>query len=298
MEPRTITIGTRGSRLALAQAQEVISALRTAWPSREFLIRPIRTAGDGLPSPGPGTKGLFVKEIEEELLRGGCDIAVHSMKDLTTELPKGLVVAAVPKRADPFDVLVSRNGEELCELAPGIRVGTSSPRRTAMLLNARPGLRVVPIHGNIDTRLRKMREGMCDALVLAAAGLARLGLGGFPVQRLTPPGFIPAPGQGCLALEIREGDLDSAVLAHALDHAASHAAASAERALLAALGGGCAVPIGAYAEHGGAPGALILRACVLSADGGTAARGEATGDAAHPRELGERLARELGGMTG
>jgi len=296
MAQYTVTIGTRGSRLALAQAQEVISALRTAWPKREFQVRPIRTAGDGLPSPpapGPGTKGLFVKEIEEELLRGGCDIAVHSMKDLPTELPPGLRIAAVPRRADPFDVLVSRNGEELSELPPGARVGTSSPRRAALILNLRPDLRVVPIHGNVDTRLRKLREGMCDALVIAAAGLARLGLGGFPVQRLTPPGFIPAPGQGCLALEIREGDGDAGEMVRALDHAASHTAARAERALLAALGGGCAVPIGAYAEHGAAPGTLILRACVLSADGRAAARGEATGDAARPEELGESLAREL-----
>ena len=296
MDKRTVTIGTRGSKLALAQAQETISALRTACPEREFQIRPIRTTGDGLPSPpapGPGTKGLFVKEIEEELLRGGCDIAVHCMKDLPTELPPGLRIAAVPRRADPFDVLVSRNGEELSELPPGARVGTSSPRRAALILNARPDLRVVPLHGNVDTRLRKLREGMCDAIVIAAAGLARLGLGGFPMQRLTPPGFIPAPGQGCLALEVREGDGDTGEMVRALDHAASHAAGRAERALLAALGVGCAVPVGAYAEHGAAPGTLILRACALSADEREAARGEATGDARRPEELGERLAREL-----
>ena len=296
MSVMTITIGTRGSRLALAQAQEVVSALRVAWPEREFRVTPIRTGGNGLsapPVPGASARGLFVKEIEEELLRGGCDIAVHSLKDLPTAQPPRLAVASVPKRADPFDVLVSREGEELSGLRPGARVGTSSPRRAAMVLNLRPDLRVVSIHGNVETRLRKLREGACDALVLAAAGLARLGVGGFPVHRLLPPSFIPAPGQGCLGLEIREDDADARALVTALDHAASHAAARAERAFLAALGGGCAVPVGAFAEPGREAGTLLLRGCVLSPDGREAVRGEATGETARPEELGQRLTREL-----
>jgi len=296
MGERAVVVGTRGSPLALAQAREVVAALRTAWPEREFLVRPIRTAGDGLPAPpvhGPGTKGLFVKEIEKELRRGGCDIAVHSLKDLPVEQPEGLAVVSVPRRLDPYDVLVSDEGGELHRLAPGARVGSSSPRRAAMLLNARPDLRVVPLHGNVDTRLRKMREGRCDALVLAAAGLARLGVGGVAFQRLVPPAFLPAPGQGCLGLEVRIGDDDARRIAAALDHPASHAAARAERALLAALGGGCAMPVGAFAGPGEEPETLLLRACVLSPDGGEAVRGEAEGGAADPDGLGARLAADL-----
>ncbi len=296
MKTRAITIGTRGSRLALAQAREVVSALRTAWPGREFAVKAIRTAGDAHarpPAPGAASRGAFVKEIEEELLRGGCDIAVHSMKDLPTALPPGLAVAAVPKRADPFDLLVTLDGEEISGLPPGARIGTSSARRAALLLNLRPDLEITPIRGNVETRLRRLREGACEGVVLAAAGLARLGLGGFPVQRLVPPAFLPAPGQGCLALETREDDAEAARLARAMDHALSHAAARAERAFLAALGGGCALPVGAYAEQGAAPGTLILRGCVLSPDGREAARGEAAGEIARPEELGGRLAGRL-----
>lgn len=301
LEPRAIVIGTRGSRLALAQAREVVSALRTAWPERAFGVVSIRTAGDALPSPpAPGSfaKGLFVKEIEAALLRGACDIAVHSLKDLPTEQPEGIEVAAVPLRLDPYDVLVSGAGEELHRLAPGARVGTSSPRRAALVLNARPDLCVVPLHGNVDTRLRKLRGGRCDALVLASAGLARLGLGGFPVQRLLPPAFIPAPGQGCLGLQVRYGDVEAKRIVGAIDHAPSHAAARAERAFLAALGGGCALPVGAFAEPPPGRGTLLLRGCILSPDGARASRGEAEGDAARPEELGRRLARELSGGEG
>ncbi|MEJ2745125.1 MAG: hydroxymethylbilane synthase, partial [bacterium] len=200
MNTRVITIGTRGSKLAIAQAQEVISALRVNHPRVEFQIKPIRTSGDSLkgalPS-GPDLKGLFVKEIEEELLQGCCDLAVHSMKDLPAEQPPGLVIAAATRRADPFDALISPDGLEFYDLKPEAKVGTSSPRRAAQLLNVRPDLRIAPIRGNVDTRLRKLRERLFDAIVVAVAGLQRLKATGVVIQRLTPPAFIPSPGQGC-----------------------------------------------------------------------------------------------------
>ncbi len=295
MNTRIITIGTRGSKLALAQAQEVISALRVNYPHTEFQIKPVRTSGDSLkgtlPS-GPGVKGLFVKEIEEELFRGGCDLAVHSMKDLPTEQPPGLVIAAATRRADPFDALISLDGVEFYDLEPGARVGTSSPRRAAQILNVRPDLNIVPMRGNIDTRLKKLREDSCDAIVLAAAGLQRLGITGVAIQRLTPPAFIPAPGQGCLAIEVRDDDLEASRIACSIDHPQSNAAVAAEKSLLKALGGGCQVPVGAYAEPSGEE-RLRLLACVLSPDGKQAVRGEMEGNMGEPVELGMILAREL-----
>lgn len=295
MDKRTITIGTRGSKLAMAQAQEVISALRVNYPDVEFQIKPVRTSGDSLkgafPS-GPGVKGLFVREIEEDLLRGGCDLAVHSMKDLPTDQPQGLVIAAATRRADPFDALITPDGVEFYDLEPGDRVGTSSPRRAAQILNVRPDLKIVPMRGNVDTRLRKLREGSCDAIVLATAGLQRLGMTGVAIQRLTPPAFIPAPGQGCLAIEIRDGDREARRLSLSINHPQSRAAVAAEKALLREMGGGCQVPIGAYAEPIG-EGRLKLLACVLSPDGRQAARGEMEGAVGGPVELGMALAREL-----
>lgn len=292
MKTRVITIGTRGSTLALAQAQEVISALRVNYPDIEFQIKPIRTAGDRHAALGKGATGIFVREIEEELLRGGCDLAVHSMKDLPTEHPTGLTIAAATRRADPFDALISPEGEDLYDLETGARVGTSSPRRAAQVLNIRPDLRIVPMSGNVDTRLRKLREGSCEAIILAAAGLQRLGMLGIETQRLTPPAFIPAPGQGCLAIEVRDGDSDALRIARSIDHPQSHAATDAEKTLLKELGGGCHIPIGAYAEPIGED-RLRLLACVLSPDGRQAVRGEREGSMREPVELGITLAREL-----
>lgn len=292
METRVITIGTRGSTLALAQAKEVISALRFNYPDIKFQIKPIRTAGDSRAARGQDARGLFVKEIEEDLLRGGCDLAVHSMKDLPTEQPAGLTIAAATRRADPFDALISPDGEELFDLEAGARVGTSSPRRAAQVLNIRPDLRIVPMRGNIDTRLRKVRDGACEAIILATAGLQRLGMSGVKMQRLTPPAFIPAPGQGCLAIEISEGDSGALQIARSIHHPQSHAAVTAEKTFLKALGGGCYIPIGAYAEPAGED-RLRLLACVLSPDGRQAVRGELEGSMREPMELGIALAREL-----
>jgi len=292
MERRVITIGTRGSKLALAQAQEVISALRLNHPLAEFQIKPIRTAGDRHAARVQGATGIFVREIEEELLRGGCDLAVHSMKDLPAEQPAGLIIAAATRRADPFDALISPDGEELYDLKAGARVGTSSPRRAAQVLNIRPDLRIVPMSGNVDTRLGKLREGSCEAIILAAAGLQRLGMIGVETQRLTPPAFIPAPGQGCLAIEVRDGDSDALRIARSIDHPQSHAAVAAEKSVLKALGGGCTIPIGAYAEPIGED-RLRLLACVLSPDGRQAVRGDMEGNMQEPLELGITLSREL-----
>ncbi|MDD5557914.1 MAG: hydroxymethylbilane synthase, partial [bacterium] len=240
-----------------------------------------------------GERGLFVKEIERELERGRIDLAVHSLKDMPAALPPGMAVAAVTRRADPFDAIVSAGGEELLDLPGGGRVGTSSPRRAALILAVRPDLRIVPAKGNLDTRLRRLDEGVFDAVVVAAAGLARLGLTGVLTQRLTPPSFLPAPGQGCLAVEARSDDAAAARIAGAIDHPPSRAAAAAERALLAALGGGCRTPIAAYAEPAASRGTLRLAGCILSPDGRRAARGDAEGPAADPAALGRRLAEQL-----
>lgn len=296
MKENSAIIGTRGSRLALAQAQEVIDALKISFPGLKFETKIIRTSGDRSETPaGRIMNGLFVKEIEDELARGGCRIAVHSMKDLTLEQPPGLLVAAVTKRADPFDILISREGHDLRNLPPGSRVGTSSPRRGAMILSERPDLRIVPMRGNVDTRIRKLMEGLCEAIVVAAAACQRLGLGGFAFQRLTPPAFLPAPGQGCLAIEVREDDGPAVEMAHALNHPPSYAAARAERAFLKALGGECSIPAGAYAES--VEGDRIrIQGCILSPDGRKAARGDMIGEVTRAEEIGAELAERLKAM--
>jgi hydroxymethylbilane synthase len=239
-----LRIGTRGSRLALAQAAEVAEALRAR--DIETEVVPIVTAGDrGAPadSSPQGAKGLFVAEITEALLRGDVDLAVHSAKDLPSEDPDGVVIAAVPDRALPYDVLVSR--EE--EVGEGAVVGTSSLRRQAQLRRSRPEVRVEDVRGNVDTRLRKMEEGRFDALVLAAAGLARLGISPENVRPVPVEDMVHAPGQGALAVQGREGD-EATDMAGGIEHQRSRTAFEAERALVRLLGGGCRLPLGAYAE--------------------------------------------------
>jgi hydroxymethylbilane synthase len=239
-----LRIGTRGSRLALAQAGEVAEALSGRGIEAELV--PIVTAGDRGASPASspqGGKGLFVAEITEALHRGDLDLAVHSAKDLPSEDPPGVVVAAVPERALPYDVLVSR--EE--SVPEGGAVGTSSLRRQAQLRRMRPGLHVEDVRGNVDTRLRRMREGRYDGLVLAAAGLARLGLDVEHVAPLPMDDMVPAPGQGALAVQAREGATAADAMAD-VDHDRSRVAFEAERSLVRRLGGGCRLPLGAYAE--------------------------------------------------
>jgi hydroxymethylbilane synthase len=257
----SLRIGTRGSRLALAQAREVADAL--ARREVETEIVPIVTAGDrGAPATASpqGAKGLFVAEITEALLGGRVDLAVHSAKDLPSDDPVGVVVGAVPERAIPYDVLVSRDGE----LPRDGVVGTSSLRRQAQLRRARPGLRVMEVRGNVDTRLRKMEAGEFDGLVLAAAGLARLGVSPDHLVPLPVDEMVPAPGQGALAIQAREGD-EGADAVSAIEHDRSRTAFETERDLVRRLGGGCRLPLGAYAEARG--DGVRLLAVVIRPDG-------------------------------
>jgi hydroxymethylbilane synthase len=241
-----LRIGTRRSRLAVAQAQEVAARVREFGAEPELV--PMVTSGDrGATAQGApaGVKGLFVHEIVRALQRGEIDVAVHSAKDLPSEDPDGVVVAAVPERADPYDVLVTPGGD----VQPGATVGTSSLRRRAQLARARPELQVIDLRGNVDTRIRKLEAGEVGALVLAAAGLARLGIQPPATFPLPVEDMVPAPGQGALAVQARADDGPVQEFLERVDHAPSRAAFEAERAVMAALGGGCALPLGAYAEQ-------------------------------------------------
>jgi hydroxymethylbilane synthase len=257
-----LRIGTRRSRLALAQAEEV--AYHLALLGAETELVPIVTSGDrGVSSVGAagGLKGLFVAEIVRALQREEVDLAVHSAKDLPSRDPDGVAIAAVPERADPFDVLVTR-GEALVE---GAVVGTSSLRRRAQLIRSRPELRLVPIRGNVDTRLAKLEAGDVDGLVLAAAGLARLGISTGHAMPFPLDEMVPAPGQGALAVQARVDDAATLEVVRRLDHPRSRLALEAERGVVAALGGDCSLPLGAYAEE--RDGAVRLLAVVIRPDG-------------------------------
>jgi hydroxymethylbilane synthase len=285
-----VVIGTRGSALSRTQTEEVAAAMRRRSPQRQIVVRFLRTQGDRdttTPLAGLGL-GIFTREIENALLAGEIHLAVHSMKDLATELPPGLTIAAVPPRGDPRDVLVSRDGRPLAGLSPGARIGTSSPRRSALVKALRPDVEVLSIRGNVETRLKKALEGPFDAVVLAAIGLARLGLEGHIAEYFDPLIFIPAVGQGALAVEAREDDPETAALVRGLDHGPSRAAAMAERAFLRALGGGCRVPMAAYAQAEG--DSLRLVGLVTSKDGQQMFRAQVVGSLATPEEAGRRLA--------
>ena len=288
----TFKIGTRGSALALVQAEAVAAPLRAQGVRVEIV--PVRTEGDRLLEARlaeVGGKGLFVRELEQMLLAGSLDCAVHSLKDLPADLPAGLMLAAFPERADPRDVLVARERARFEELRPGAVLGTSSPRRRALALALRPDLVVEPIRGNVDTRLRKLESGSFDGVLLAAAGLARLGVTAAHVQPLDPEVFVPAVGQGVLAIEARADDRRAGALLERLDHAATRACALAERACLRRLGASCNSPMAAYAVV--AADALRMTALVASEDGRKVLRGSATASAAAPEGLGRRLADSL-----
>jgi len=289
---RTLRIGTRGSRLALVQAAEVVGALRQLF-DLELERVVIRTEGDRspeVPLVGHGTLGFFVADIEEALLEGRIDIAVHSLKDMPTRLPDGLMIAAVTKRLDPRDMVVTQGGG-LAQLEAGQVVGTSSLRRAAQLLHLRPDLRVSPLRGNVETRIRKMWQGSYDALILARAGLLRLGLGGLAGQILEPQAFLPAPGQGAVALQVRAGDKEARQAVEALNHHDTSREVNAERSFLAALEGGCQVPIGALARVKG--GELHLSGMVASLDGSLVLRDDCRESSGRPEDTGRRLADAL-----
>ncbi|GIV16185.1 MAG: porphobilinogen deaminase [Armatimonadota bacterium] len=296
-----LRVGTRGSALAQAQTASVVQALRERYP--DFCIETIviRTSGDRQQRE---VVGAFVKELQDALLQNRIDVAVHSLKDLPTQRVAGLTVAAIPPRADARDVLVSR-GESFSTLPENSRVGAGSLRRSAQLRWHRRDLQYLPLVGNVDTRIRRLREGAYDAIVLAAAGLQRLGFLEMPedTSLTTPEGvelslylfdtehILPAPGQGALALECRENDIPTIELLQPLDHLPSRRAVTAERALLHALGGGCRVPIAAYAEVQGER--LILNALVADSDGHELVRDVITGNAAEAQMLGVALAEQL-----
>lgn len=287
-----IIIGSRGSKLALCQAGWVKD--RLAQTGHEAEVKIIKTTGDKLanvPLARSGVKGVFIKEIEEALLAGAVDIAVHSLKDLPAEQPQGLSVAAVPEREDARDVLISRSGAPLDDLPPQARVGTGSLRRESQLRALRGGLEIISIRGNIDTRLKKLDGGQCDALVLAAAGLRRLGLEARITRYFEADEICPAVGQGALAIESREGDARIASAVAPLDHEATHQAVRAERATLLELGGGCQTPMAAHACVDGDD--LRLVAVVASLDGLRVLRGSTSGPRSAPEELGRKAAQDL-----
>jgi len=291
---RRVRIATRGSALALAQSGAIARALASALGCETELVS-ITTSGDRLADAKLATvggKGLFVKEIEEALLDGRADLAVHSAKDLPAGVTAGLVLAAFPPRADARDALVGRApGATLRGLPRGARVGTGSARRTSQLLALRPDLELVPLRGNVDTRLRRLHERELDALVLACAGLERLGRADAIHERIDPGTLLPAVGQGVLALQTRAGDALEREL-RVLDDAAARSCLAAERAFLTALEGDCNVPLAAYAEPRSG-GRLRLRALVASPDGRALVRSEQEGGAPDAAALGRRAADEV-----
>jgi len=285
-----IRIGTRGSALALWQAHHVRDRLAALGHAAEIVT--ITTTGDRLQTSrleAVGGKAAFLKEIEEALLAREVDLAVHSLKDVPVQLPPGLELCAFLERADPRDALVSRSGAALDALPPGARVGTTSLRRRSQLLARRPDLAPADLRGNVDTRLRRLRAGEYDAILLAVAGLERLGAAGEITQVIPAEVLLPAPGQGVITLESRCDDAVVSAAAALLHHQASARSVQAERAFLAGLGGGCNVPLGAFAEA--SSGGLRLRAYVGREDGSAAVRGEREGR--DPGALGRSLADEL-----
>jgi hydroxymethylbilane synthase len=299
-KPRsTLILGTRRSTLAMRQSEWVQARLQELDPHVSVSLRRIHTSGDKIldvPLAKIGGKGLFVKEIEDALLRGEIDLAVHSMKDVPAVLPSALEILCVPMREDPRDVLISRDGLGFASLKRGARIGTSSLRRQAQLLARRPDLGIVMLRGNLDTRLRKLREGQFDAIVLAAAGLNRLGWTGHITEYLPPEISLPAIGQGALAIEGRSDDTQVRTLVNKLAHEPTWMTVRAERALLHRLEGGCQVPIAAHAVLEGTQ--LRLDGLVASVDGTRMVRDQVQGSASNAEILGVRLAErllELGG---
>jgi hydroxymethylbilane synthase len=281
-----IRIGTRGSPLALAQSGQVAQALAEAWPQKRFELVPIRSSGDE-PAPVNADKARFVKELDEALCAGEVDLAVHSAKDVPAELAAGTTIVAVPPRADPRDVLCGAAGIDA--LPDGATVGTASVRRRAQLLAARPTLCIVELRGNVDTRLRHLNTGRLNAIVLAAAGLERLGLS--PGGPLPTSISLPAPGQGCLVIQARLDDDGATTIARAIDDRGAQAQLRAERALARALGATCDTPVAAWARP--LDGDLVLSAFVGLPDGSRQLRGELRGSSDRPGELGRTLAADL-----
>lgn len=294
MKKSKVIIGTRGSKLALWQAEWVKSEIEKIRPGLIVELKKIKTTGDKIldvPLAKVGGKGLFVKEIEEALLSGEADLAVHSMKDVPTELPGGLHLAAILKREDPRDALLSVHSPSFRSLPEGAAVGTSSLRRSCQLLNLRPDLKIQSLRGNLDTRIRKLREGLFDAVVLAAAGIKRLGFEGHITEMLDPSVSLPAIAQGAVGIECRADDGFINGLAAPLNHEETSVCVKAERAFLKRLEGGCQVPIAAYARL--KDGRISMDGLVGSVSGQTIIKSRMEGSAEEPDALGLRLAEEL-----
>ena len=299
MKKDTIIIGTRSSKLALWQADYVMDCLQKKYPELHVEKKLMTTKGDKIldaPLAKIGGKGLFTKELEQDMLAGGIDIAVHSLKDMPTEVPDGLIITAITKRYDPGDAFVSNKVKSLAELPQGAVVGTSSLRRKAQLLHERPDLVVKDLRGNVNTRLRKLDAGEYDAAVLAVAGLKRLGFGGRITEVLPKSMILPAVGQGALAIEAREDDAETRELVAFLNDEATVACAKAERAFLARVEGGCQVPVGVYAtpEDSG----LHVEAVIASLDGKRLYRDHVSGQVKDAEPLGTELADKLLDMGG
>lgn len=294
MRPEPIRVGTRGSLLARTQTRWVLERLRARQPTLEFEVITIRTSGDVRTHEVParlGGRGFFTREIEEALLAGTVDLAVHSLKDLPTTWPPGLALGAVPEREDPRDVLAGCSLEQLTRQPRDLRLGTSSLRRQAQLRRAFPGCRVEPLRGNLDTRLQKVRDRIVDAAVLAAAGLRRLHRAAEISDVLPPELMLPAPGQGALAVEVRADDVRVRELLTGLHCRASGGCVAAERAFMHALGGGCHLPVAALATAQG--DSLRLRGRVLSLDGAICLEGESQGALGAAEAIGRDLATAL-----
>ncbi len=294
MKAHNIVIGSRGSQLALWQANWVKSELERLHDNADINIRIIATSGDiiqDVPLAKIGGKGLFVKEIEEALLANEIDLAVHSMKDVPIELPTELGISVITKRENPLDALISKNGEKLADLPQGATIGTSSLRRSSQLLKYRDDFKIHPLRGNVDTRLRKVEEGKYDAILLASAGLNRLGWANRITEEISHDILLPAMGQGALGIETRLDDTKIYDFISTLNHEQTHYAVSAERSLVGRLDGGCQVPIGAYARI--EKGLITLKGLVASLDGEVIYKLENVGPVDDAINIGQELGAQL-----
>jgi hydroxymethylbilane synthase len=290
----TLRIGTRGSKLALWQANWVKQTIEAQHSHLSVEIRVIKTKGDKIldvPLAKIGGKGLFVKEIEEALLDDGIDVAVHSMKDMPGDVPAGLCIGAVPERENPLDVLISGRGLCLKDLKSGACIGTSSLRRSAQLFHVRPDLNILPLRGNLDTRLKKLEGHELDGIILAAAGVRRLGLEARITEYLAEDLMLPAAGQGALCIEIRDNDAATTAAVAGLDHSPTRRVVLGERAFLHRLQGGCQIPIAAYGKMDGAT--ITLRGLVASLDGKNIICDSVSGSEARSESMGIQLAERL-----
>lgn len=296
MKKTTIKVGTRGSRLAVAQTELALAALRKAHPEKMFEVVTISTKGDVDRRPlfTMDEKGIFEKEVNDAVKKSEVDFAVHSLKDIPSDLSDELIVACIPKRASPNDVLVNEKGQKLKELAAGSVVGTSSLRRAIQLMKERPDIAVKPIRGNVETRVKKVVNGEFDAVVLAEAGLARIGMKDVIVERFGVRDFVPAPGQGAIAIVCRRDDKKTAEMLRSIEDPRSRAEVTAERALIEKIEGGCRFPLGAVAVTNKSDcSKMTLYASVFSADGSRNIRLKKTGSAKNAEKLGRSVADTL-----